>query len=212
MNIRLHHVEPLPLQGAGGGSELWHREVCLPAQSRVLVQAQSGKGKTSLLSLLYGSRQDYRGWIFFDKTSIRDFTLDQWTELRRTRLAMVFQDLQLFDELTAQQNVEIKNQLTGFQTPSDITTMFEALGLADKMEQPLAQLSTGQKQRVAIIRALCQPFEWLLLDEPYSHLDAENIQRAHSLISAACQKQGAAWILTCLAKPELPETSAVYHL
>jgi putative ABC transport system ATP-binding protein len=212
MIIRLSQVEPCPLQGNCRDSELWSQDVCLPSLSRVLVQAQSGKGKTSLLSALYGLRQDYYGGIFFDQISIRDLTLDQWTVIRRTRLAMVFQDLQLFDGLTARQNVEIKNQLTRSQSPSDITAMFETLGLSDKLDQPVAELSTGQKQRVAIIRALCQPFAWLLLDEPFSHLDAENTQRAFALISAACQKQGAGWILTCLAVPDFLASTLTYHL
>jgi ABC-type lipoprotein export system ATPase subunit len=197
--IRLQQVEPLPLEGTCGDSELWNREICLPSSSRILAQAQSGKGKTTLLSMLYGMRQDYRGGIFLDDVSTRDFTLDQWIEIRRTRLAMVFQDLRLFDELTARQNVDLKNRLTGYRSQSDIAAMFEALGLAEKVDQSAAELSTGQRQRVAIIRALCQPFEWLLLDEPFSHLDAENIRRALALIASACQKQNAGWLMTSLA-------------
>jgi putative ABC transport system ATP-binding protein len=210
--IRLQKVEPLPIQGESRDSELWNRDLRWPSSWRVLVPAQSGKGKTSLLSILYGLRQDYHGSVYFDEVSLRDLTLEQWTEIRRTRLTMVFQDLQLFEELTARQNVELKNQLTGYWRQPEIDDMFASLGLADKMDQVTARLSTGQQQRVAIIRALCQPFSWLLMDEPFSHLDAENAQRAQALISSACQKQNAGWILTSLAADGMVPSTVTYRL
>jgi putative ABC transport system ATP-binding protein len=56
----------------------------------------------------------------------------------------------------------------------------------------------GQQQRVAIIRALCQPFDWLLMDEPFSHLDEENTQRALSLINRRANDINSGFILTTL--------------
>jgi putative ABC transport system ATP-binding protein len=56
----------------------------------------------------------------------------------------------------------------------------------------------GQQQRVAIIRALAQPFEWIVLDEPFSHLDHKNAQIAYSLIEKNCNNQDAGFILTTL--------------
>ena len=56
----------------------------------------------------------------------------------------------------------------------------------------------GQQQRVAIIRALAQPFEWILLDEPFSHLDEENTQKCLTLIHQRCDEQRAGFILTTL--------------
>ena len=66
------------------------------------------------------------------------------------------------------------NQLTGFRTEESIRALFDELGLTDKWNQPVRLLSWGQQQRVAFIRALCQPCSFMLLDEPISHLDDAN--------------------------------------
>ena len=67
---------------------------------------------------------------------------------------------------------------------------------SDKRDTPAALLSIGQQQRVAMIRALCQPFEFLLLDEPVSHLDDRNNETVASLVDEEAQRQGAAIITT----------------
>lgn len=193
------------MRGATDGSEVWNRALSLNPGESLLVKARSGQGKTTLLSILYGLRHDYRGRVCLDDSDIRAFGPDQWHRLRRDRVSFVFQDLQLFDELTAWQNVELKNRLTGHKPAAEIEGWFEALGLADKRHTPAGELSRGQKQRTAIIRALCQPFQWLLLDEPFSHLDRETAQRAAGLIQDEAGKQAAAWILASLDdEPLLP--------
>ena len=68
----------------------------------------------------------------------------------------------------------------------------------EKKDTPLGQLSFGQRQRIAIIRALCQPFDFLLMDEPISHLDLDNQKTMLSLVEAAASKHGAGLILTSL--------------
>ena len=61
-------------------------------------------------------------------------------------------------------------------------------------------MSYGQRQRIAIIRALCQPFDFLLLDEPFSHLDADNIQKAIDLILEICNAENAGMMLVSLGE------------
>ncbi len=74
--------------------------------------------------------------------------------------------------------------------------MMAAFDLSHKAKVPAAKLSIGQQQRVAIIRALCQPFDFILLDEPVSHLDTANNQIAAQMIQEHAQKQGAGIIST----------------
>lgn len=186
------------MRGAAADSEVWNRELDIPPGQCLLLKAPSGKGKTTLLSLLYGLRKDYRGRIIFDDSDIRNHGPDEWHRIRQKQLAYVFQDFQLFDELTAWQNVELKNQLSAHRTPSEMQSMFEALGIANKISAPVGELSRGQKQRVAIVRALCQPFAFLLLDEPFSHLDRETMARTAALIQGECQKQAAGILLASL--------------
>ena len=68
---------------------------------------------------------------------------------------MLFQDLRIFTELTALENVQLKNNLTGCKKKKEILSFFEQLGIADKINVKAGKLSFGQQQRVAFIRALC---------------------------------------------------------
>jgi ABC-type lipoprotein export system ATPase subunit len=79
--------------------------------------------------------------------------------------------------------------------------MFEQLGIPEKINTPLSLLSFGQKQRVAIIRALCQPFDFLLLDEAFSHLDEANYSVACRLIAEEVKSQHAALLVASLGEP-----------
>ena len=81
---------------------------------------------------------------------------------------------------------------------SEIDMMCEQLGISPYLNQKCETLSYGQRQRVAIIRALCQPFEMLLLDELFSNLDIDNIKIATDLINKACEKNNAGFILVSL--------------
>ncbi len=118
---------------------------------------------------------------------------------------MLFQDLRIFTELTAFENVQLKNNLTGYKKKKEILRFFEQLGIADKTNAKAGKLSFGQQQRVAFIRALCQPFDFLFLDEPISHLDDDNSRIMGELIIAEAEKQGAGVIATSIGKHiELP--------
>ena len=74
------------------------------------------------------------------------------------------------------------------------------MGIDHLLQQSCATLSYGQRQRVAIIRALCQPFDFLLLDEPFSHLDEANTEAAFQLIEQVCAEQKAGFILVSLGE------------
>ncbi|HMP94224.1 MAG TPA: ATP-binding cassette domain-containing protein, partial [Phnomibacter sp.] len=81
---------------------------------------------------------------------------------------------------------------------SAITQMAEQLGVSHVLHQRASTCSYGEQQRIAIIRALMQPFSWLLMDEPFSHLDKENTTKAAALIAEECAKRGAGFLLTDL--------------
>lgn len=181
-------------------SEVWHRALELKKGEKVLIEAASGTGKSSLCSYIYGYRNDYQGIICFDGKNIRSLDVKEWGEIRRTSISMLFQDLKLFPELSAWENVQIKNALTHFKTKNEIRNWFEALGIADKWDSPLGKLSFGQQQRVALVRALCQPFDFIFLDEPVSHLDDENGRILASILTEEAERQGAAVVVTSIGK------------
>jgi len=125
-------------------------------------------------------------------------TLHEWIELRRVRLSAIFQDLQLFPKLTARENLQLKNALCDHKSEEEIQAMLELLGIGEKGEQLCGTLSLGQQQRVAIIRSLLQPFELLVMDEPFSHLDEENTAIALQLIREETDKNRGGFVLTTL--------------
>ena len=149
-----------------------------------------------MCSYIYGYRVDYSGRFLFDGQDIRSLTVPQWCEVRKRQIAYLPQDMRLFPELTALENIQLKNQLTHFKTEAQILPLFEALGIADKVNSPVAKLSIGQQQRVAIIRTLCQPCDFILLDEPVSHLDETNNRIVAQLVQEEAQRQGAGIIST----------------
>lgn len=186
-------------------SQVWLRSLTFRRGEVYMIEAESGTGKSSLCSFIYGNRSDYSGTIAFDSTDIRSFSISRWCEVRRTALALLPQEMRLFPELTALENVQVKNRLTGYLSPQRISEMFERLEIPGKMQQPVAKLSIGQQQRVAIIRALAQPFSFILLDEPVSHLDRRNNGIVASMILEHAREQGAGIITTSVGNPLLLE-------
>ena len=155
-------------------SQVWLKDVEFTRPGNYMIEAESGTGKSSLCSFIYGSRGDYSGKILFDGRDVSDFSIDQWCELRTKSLAYLPQEMQLFPELTVLENIEIKNRLTGCKSQKWILDTLERLEISVKADVLARKLSVGQQQRVAIIRALCQPFDFILIDEPVSHLDQRN--------------------------------------
>lgn len=181
-------------------SEIWHQNIVLNKGDVCLIEATSGTGKSSLCSYITGYRRDYQGIILFDDRNITQFSTKDWSRLRRESISILFQELRLFPELTAMENVQIKNALTKFKSKKEIAQWFERLGIADKMDAPIGLMSFGQQQRVAMIRALVQPFDFLLADEPVSHLDEQNSQLMAELMMEEVNRQGASVLVTSIGK------------
>lgn len=185
-------------------SQIWHQDIIFSKGKRYLIEAASGTGKSSLCSYIYGYRRDYQGIINFDERNIRSFSVNEWVNIRKHSLSILFQELRIFPELTALENILLKNRLTNYKKNKEIITLFEAIGIPDKINERAGKLSFGQQQRVAFIRSLCQPFDFIFLDEPISHLDNENSVIMSALLMEEAGKQGAGVIVTSIGKhPEL---------
>lgn len=200
MIFRLEKVIPLPMSEVRTeDSDIWEADsFVFEEKESTLVEAASGKGKTSLLSILYGLRTDFKGSVYIDGKISTSFSLKDWARLRTKHISYIFQGLELFDELSALDNVLLKNNITGFKEKSKIIELADQLGIRPFLNKKCLFLSFGQKQRVAILRALCQPYEYLLADECFSHIDRENSKVALDIIRNECRKQEAGLILTSL--------------
>lgn len=184
-------------------SDVWRGEVTFERGRFYLVEAASGGGKSSLCSYIFGARGDYEGSLMFDGTDASTLGMGQWQEFRRRNIAYLPQELSLFPELTALQNIEMKNSLTGWKTGEEIDGWLRMLGIWQRKDYPVGKMSIGQQQRVGIIRALCQPFDFILLDEPVSHLDGDNNRIAATMITEEARQQGAGIISTSVGNPLL---------
>ena len=161
-------------------SDVWHQNLTFQKGEMYLIEAASGTGKSSLCSYIYGNRNDYQGIINFDDTNIKAYSVNQWVHLRKHSLSMLFQDLRIFTELTALENVQLKNNLTGYKKKKEILSLFEKLGITDKLYV-------------------------IFLDDTISHLDDENSRIMGELIIAEAEMQSAGVIVTSIGKHiELP--------
>lgn len=200
-NIELQQTLPAVFAGRDSIlSDVWHRQLTLARGEAYLIEAASGTGKSSLCSYIYGYRNDYQGIICFDEKNIRSLSVRDWVEVRKHSISMLFQELRLFPELTAGENVQLKNSLTGFKSKKEIKAWFEMFGIADKWDVAVGKMSFGQQQRVALIRALCQPFDFIFLDEPISHLDEENGRIMSRMVVEEADRQGAGIVVTSIGK------------
>ena len=199
MLIELNQVipEPIPKEMIER-SEVWETQLKIEPKSFTLISAHSGKGKSTLLHLLYGLRKDFSGEVIMDGENILKQTSSGWTSLRSTQIALLFQELKLFPKLCARENIQLIPQVN-HNVPSGLE-MAKQLGMEGFLTKPAETLSFGQRQRIALIRTLRKPFKLLLLDEPFSHLDQENIDLASSLINEIARANQATVLLTSLGE------------
>jgi ABC-type lipoprotein export system ATPase subunit len=199
--LRINNLKPFFLPDAGivpASGGIWFCDVSFRKGEKYLISASSGQGKSSLLSFLFGERADYAGDIYFDNKEIKTIKKPEWQNIRKNNISCVFQGLRLFSELTTLENIRLKNKITENKSQEEINYLIEKSGLQDKMNEKAGRLSFGQQQRVATIRALCQPFDFILLDEPFSHLDEQNIEIMTELISSELNSRNAGMLLCSL--------------
>lgn len=198
--LTFENVVPSALRGRTSASGLWGGRHSFERGKTYLVEAASGTGKSSLCAYVYGYRNDYSGRITFDGTDTAKLGKAAWRRLRLTSLSLMFQELRLFGSLTAIENVRLKNDLTHHKSDKDIDTLFARLGIADKKDAPASLMSYGQQQRVAFIRALCQPFDFLFMDEPVSHLDKCNASVLADILAEELDARGACAVVTSVGR------------
>lgn len=211
MQITLKNIIPIPLKEnlEKRPSQVWHNEVSLRPGEKIKIKAPSGTGKTTLIHILYRLRDDYTGTVLWDDKELRKIGSDMLATYRQHQISVIFQDLRLFDHLTARENIELNRVLQKPYYPTEvIDEMAAALQVDHILHQAAGICSYGEQQRIAIIRALVQPFSLLVMDEPFSHLDQNNARRAAALIEAECAKRKAGFVLTDLDEDDFfPYTS-----
>ena len=193
-------------------SEVWGKQLVFNKGEYIKIVAPSGSGKSSLTHFLYGMRNEYNGNLLYDKANLKSFTVEDFARYRKDHISIVFQDLRLFPEQTVRENLELKRQLNPFHPPEKITEMAERLGIGSKLSTKSRICSYGEQQRVAIIRSLLQPFDFLLLDEPFSHLDDNNSKKAMELMLEEAKARNAGILFADLERIDFFPWTRLYHL
>ena len=119
-------------------SKVWGTNLRFETNSNILVSAQSGMGKSTLLHIIYGLRKDYSGKLLIDENNIRKHSYQEWENLRKQSISMVFQDLRLFQHLTARQNLQLIPEVNA-SSPS-IEEMTAQLGVENRLDQSVFTL------------------------------------------------------------------------
>lgn len=212
MQLSLQHVLPIPLKDRlqDRPSGIWMQDISWGAGEQIFIQAPSGTGKTTLIHVLYGLRNDHEGTVRWDNRTVND--REAMARLRSDEVSVIFQDLRLFPELTAWENLEIKRSLTNTVPTDEMVHWMERLGVGKKGTAMGKTLSYGEQQRFAIIRSLLQPFKWLLMDEPFSHLDKANTLKAAALIGEVVQQRSASFLLADLDENDYFDYTKTYQL
>ncbi|HUZ59822.1 MAG TPA: ATP-binding cassette domain-containing protein [Hanamia sp.] len=213
MQIQLRKITPDYIeQKKRSDSQIWEQTIAINKGEHLHIVAPSGSGKTSLIHFIYGLRKDYSGSVFYDDMDIKKLSTEDFSTFRQNKISIIFQDLRLFENQTVQENIEIKRILNPYHQPERIIEMLKKLGVENKLNQLVKTCSYGEQQRIAIIRSLMQPFDFLLLDEPYSHLDELNRKKAMDLIYEECEKRGAAMIFADLKPLDFFKDEKIIYL
>lgn len=137
-------------------------------QDYLVILGASGSGKSTLLNILSGLEKPDQGDVLYDGGNIASLSESQLTKFRKEKVAFIFQQYYLLQELTVEQNVKMGAHLAKNQ---NYLPIIEAMGLKEKLHQYPSELSGGEQQRVAIARALAKKPKVLFLDEPTGALD-----------------------------------------
>lgn len=193
-------------------SEWWGKNFIIRKGEYIKIVAPSGSGKSSLVHFIYGLRNEYKGNIFYNDKNIRGFSAEDFAHYRRRHISIVFQDMKLLPELTIKKNLEIKRQLEPYHPEEMIDEFAGRLGIKDRLNTVTRICSYGEQQRASIIRALLQPFDLLIMDEPFSHLDDKNAQQAMELIIEESSKRNATILFADLERIDYFPHTLLYHL
>ncbi len=164
----------------------------------VSIVGPSGAGKTTLLQIMGTLDKADSGKVYIDGTDVGELKEKQFSAFRNKRIGFVFQFHQLLPEFTALENVMIPALIGGMSSGEAIKKAKETLaflGLAERASHKPAELSGGEKQRVAVARALINDPAVIFADEPSGSLDSKNKEELHQLFFDLREKLGQTFVI-----------------
>ena len=167
----------------------------LKPQKDLLITGPSGVGKTTLLSILCGLQKPTNGSIIYNDIDLYNLAENEIDNFRGKNLGIVFQNFNLINSFTVKQNLEIAANAIGNKSSDQYFNLLDRIGLADKSHIKVANLSIGEKQRLAVARAFVGEPQWIFCDEPTSSLDDKNANIIANLIKEESSRCKASLVL-----------------
>lgn len=164
----------------------------------VSITGPSGAGKTTLLQIMGSLDKPDGGRVLYDGQDITRMSEKEISAFRNRHIGFVFQFHQLLPEFTALENITIPMLIAGQgmrQANARAKELLELLGLADRADHKPAELSGGEKQRIAVARALANQPDVILADEPSGSLDTKNKEELHKLFFSLRNQLGQTFVI-----------------
>lgn len=164
----------------------------LKAGERFFLFGPSGSGKTTFLEILAGILWPQSGKVIVNGIDLVGLTASRKDQFRALHLGIIFQQFNLISYLNVKENIDLPFLFNG--KPKDEVLqdrLLSKLGISHLKNKIVAELSTGQQQRVAVVRALCSKPELIIADEPTSALDYDHREKFLSLLFELCEEQKA---------------------
>ncbi len=164
----------------------------------VSITGPSGAGKTTLLQIMGSLDKPDGGRVLYDGHDITRMSEKEISAFRNKHIGFVFQFHQLLPEFTAQENITIPMLIAGQgmrQANARAKELLELLGLADRADHKPSELSGGEKQRIAVARALANQPDVILADEPSGSLDTKNKEELHKLFFSLRDQLGQTFVI-----------------
>lgn len=167
----------------------------LDAGRSAALLGESGSGKSTMLHLIAGLDTPDSGDIIFQQRRTAQFSDNDWNEVRRSQLSLVFQQYHLVPTLTVANNLQLQARLCQRLDEAFRDYLVERLGLTQLQQQLPHQLSGGQQQRVAIARALLHKPLLVLADEPTGNLDETTSEAVMQLMVELVHEVGSSLLM-----------------
>lgn len=181
----------------------------------VSIVGPSGAGKTTLLQIIGTLDKPDSGEIMVDGINVRKLSTNKLSDFRNQHIGFVFQFHQLLPEFTAIENIMIPAYIAGVskgEAKKRAKDLLDFMGLADRAEHKPNELSGGEKQRVAVARALINNPAVILADEPSGSLDSKNKAELHQLFFDLRDKFGQTFVIVTHDEGLAAITDRTIHL
>ncbi len=181
----------------------------------VSIVGPSGAGKTTLLQIMGTLDQPDNGEVVIDDVNVKKLSTNKLSDFRNRHIGFVFQFHQLLPEFTAQENIMIPAFISGLsrsEARKRSMELLKFLGLEDRAKHKPAELSGGEKQRIAVARALINRPAVIMADEPSGSLDTKNKQELHQLFFDLRDKFGQTFVIVTHDESLAKLTDRTIHL